>query len=182
MNKKNEAYAERLHKARSILENYQQALEKEEKIISYEPPSKEFQEARSIAISFIGLDKGKSSGRVRDKLRDKNYDNDLIDKVIASLIKDEYLNDRLACAKITRRHSGSKSKSRAYMKQLFISQGVDEMTATDYLEELEPDEVTIKLLLPEEIPTDHKEKARLYRRLQSRGYSYSTIQAAVAKR
>ncbi|MDO5015761.1 MAG: regulatory protein RecX [Eubacteriales bacterium] len=175
--------AERLAQARAIIEKYEansRDITVHEESYHVSPDDKEaFQNGRFIALSYIGIDKGKSTGQVRNKLRTKDLPDDLIEQVIVSLKTDDYLDDRRACGKIARRHQGTRAKSRRYLRELFIKQGVDPKVAEAYLEELPEDQKSILELIPGSIPGDPREYQRLLRRLQSRGYSYNTIRQAM---
>lgn len=175
--------ADRLAEARAILENYEQNsrnVQNREESGSLSPDGKEeFQNGRIIALSYIGIDKAKSTGQVRNKLRTKDIPDELIEQVISSLEADDYLDDRRACARIARRHQGKRAKSRRYLRELFIKQGVAPEIAESYLEELPEDCDSILELIPESLPEDQREQRRLLNRLQSRGYSYNTIRKAM---
>ena len=139
--------------------------------------------ARETAVRYIGLDKGKSSGEVRDSLMQKGYDSDLASRVVHDLIALGYIDDKRACAKIARRHHGKRAKSRSYMKFLFIQQGVQEDVAESYLEVLPSDSASLEDFLCDQMSDldGADREARLVRRLQSRGYNYGLITRAIRR-
>lgn len=139
--------------------------------------------AREAAVRYIGLDKGKSSGKVRDSLIQKGYAPSLAHAVVQDLIGLGYVNDENACAKIARRHQGKKSKSRSYMLSLFIQQGVERGVAEAYVDQLPCDAKSLQEVL-EGHPLDldgGRQEARLMRRLQTRGYNYGLIKTSIRR-
>lgn len=139
----------------------------------------EYTKARIFAVKYIGLDPGKSSGKVHAKLREFGYSPSLARKVVEDLEEADYIDDYRACAKIARRHQGSKSKSRQYMKNLFIKQGVKETVAELYMDYLPDDRESIQNLLPQTLPEGERDINKLMRRLQARGYAFNTIQSCI---
>ncbi len=139
----------------------------------------EYTKARIFAVKFIGLDPGKSSGKVHAKLREFGCSPSLARKVVEDLEEADYIDDYRACAKIARRHQGSKSKSKQYMKKLFIEHGVKETIADLYMDCLPDDGESIQHLLPQSLPEGRKEINKLMRRLQARGYAFNTIQSCL---
>lgn len=145
------------------------------------PPcrDKTYLEARERAVSFIGLDTGKSSGRVQQKLQNLGYDEAVAGRVAQDLQAAGYIDDYKACAKIARRHQGSKSKSRYYLKQLFLRQGVPAEVAENFVDRLPEDSESILYLLPDSLPSTPQAQAKCMRFLASRGYATATIRAAM---
>ncbi len=194
-------HLDRLAAARSIVDQYQSSKPGQ----GQSPPSQEgtpqtqsapvpetreeaaekalYSKARESAVRYIGLDKGKSSGKVRDSLVQKGYAPSLASEVVQDLIVLGYINDEKACAKIARRHQGKKAKSRSYMLSLFTQQGVERRVAETYLDQLPSDEVSLQEILEgyeAELDGGAKE-ARLMRRLQTRGYNYGQIKTSIRR-
>ena len=134
-----------------------------------------WQKGREIALHYIGVDKSKSSGRVRERLRSRGLEPDLVEEVLESLRQDGYLDDNRACARIALRHRGRQSKSKRYMLRLFIEQGVSPDVAEAYLDQLPDDGESIRELDLSLARGDEKERTRLMRRLAGRGYAPSLI-------
>lgn len=174
-----ENFTKRLDLARKIVE-----AAKEPQLTTEEPSNStnqaEAQKARFTALKYIGIDKGKSSGKVRQKLRDEGFSEDVIEETISTLIKDDYLSDYRACARITRRHQGSKLKSARYMVELYKELGVSPQVAEEYSADLPDDQESLVILLSkEQAPASEREKARIIRRLAGRGFSIYSIQKAM---
>lgn len=134
-----------------------------------------WQKGREIALRYIGVDKSKSSGRVRERLLSRGLESDLVEEVLESLRQDGYLDDKRACARIALRHRGRQSKSKRYMLRLFLEQGVSQEIAAAYMDQLPDDGESIRELDLSLARGDEKERTRLMRRLAGRGYAPSLI-------
>ncbi|MDO5033322.1 MAG: RecX family transcriptional regulator [Eubacteriales bacterium] len=138
-------------------------------------------QAREAAVRYIGLDKGKSSGKVQDRLRKQGYSSALAQEVVCDLTDLGYIDDERACAKIVRRHQGKRAKSRAYMLALFLQQGVARASAEAYLDKLPSDQESLEEILASEELAGGPAEARLVRRLQGRGYKPGLIQSSIRR-
>lgn len=94
-------------------------------------------QARQKAVEFIGVSL-KSTGRVRDKLLEKDFPADVADQVIRDLTALGYLDDyKLALAHIRRRR-GRKSEGKALLRARLLSLGIAAGAVERALEEETP--------------------------------------------
>ncbi|MDW7659291.1 MAG: regulatory protein RecX [Bacillota bacterium] len=100
---------------------------------------RKLQEARSEAISFLGLAK-KPSGKVRLRLRDEGYEDRIINEVIKELEEEGYLDDPAIARRMARQRSGRQAESRYALRQRMLQAG------------LSPDAVQLAI---DETGTDH---------------------------
>lgn len=83
------------------------------------------QQARSIAIRFLGLSK-KPSGRVIDRLRQANFASEIIAEVLQDLQADGYLDDLGLARKMAGQRSGRQALSRQALQQRLLQAGLTE--------------------------------------------------------
>lgn len=131
--------------------------------------------ARASAIGRIGLAGSVSSGKIRDHLRNQDFDSDLIGDVMRSLERDGYLNDLRCGRRILLRHRGLKAKSRTMMALLLQQQGISADAAAEILPELPDDSVSLRLLLEHEDYSTVAQKARVLRKMMGRGFERGMI-------
>ena len=135
--------------------------------------------ARETAIRYLALDRGKPSGKVRDKLYQAGFDREVAEEIVEALAREGWQDETLAARRILCRHQGSRAKSRMYLQTLLKQQGIQEETAEAVCLSLPPDEESIWGLIRSDELEDEKQKNRLIRRLCSRGYRYETILSAI---
>ena len=130
-----------------------------------------FEEARQKAAAFIGIDRSKSSGRVRQNLLKKGIVPKVADEVVDYFIKIDYINDQRAAAAVAARYHGRKIRSRRCMKDVFIRNGIDADVAGQYVLRLDEDRETATRLcrhaFPDASPGQETEMMKL---LTRRGY------------
>lgn len=142
----------------------------------------EFDRAKLIALKYLGTDPGKPIRRVIQKLAKANCDRDVIKAVILDLIEGGFLDENLYCQRFVLRHSGLKQKGKSAMRAMLLARGVTRSTVENFLAQQPEDSETIHYYLTEffqHYSLDEDEEARLYRRLQQRGYNYYTIRRAL---
>lgn len=130
----------------------------------------EFREARSKAISRIGLAGSVSSGKISDHLSENGFSRELIEDVMQSLDKDGYLDDHRCGRRIMLRHRDQKAKSKAMMSLLLRQQGIDSAVIDELLTEMPDDKETLKQLLERENPSSRQDQARVLRKMMGRGF------------
>lgn len=142
------------------------------------------------AFSYIGR-RHHSVSELRTKLRQKKYDNDLIEEIIDELLANKYLDDlefsRLFADENIRLKLWGKSK---IISEL-IKRGVNSEIVTEILNEKFPEGNDLDnavLLARKKYKTlqkrnleEMKLKQKLYAFLSSRGYDYETSKQAVDK-
>lgn len=101
-----------------------------------------FEKARQLAVAYIGIDRFKSSGRVRNKLLQKGVEPDLADRVVNYYIDLDYINDLRAAQGIARRYQDRHLRSRRAMVAVFIRNGLDPSVAQKAALDLEEDAIT----------------------------------------
>lgn len=144
-------------------------------------PDYEFERARERAVAFIGLDRNKSSGRIRDILVRDGYAGELIEAVLAYLREIDYLNDERAADKVISRYNGRRMCSRRAMKHHLFNAGVSSDIIGEKLKQLPSDEASCRALLVALYPEGHiDDRQKALRTLARRGYSFDVAAHALA--
>ncbi len=130
-----------------------------------------FENCRERAVLFLGLDRNKSSGRVRQKLKQENYDPDLVETVIDYLKEIDYINDERAARSICRRYSGKRIRSRKAMLYVLSDAGIEQGVGKNITDTLPEDEESSLQLLSAYYRNTRPEYAKALRLLARRGYS-----------
>ena len=130
-----------------------------------------FENCRERAVLFLGLDRNKSSGRVRQKLKQENYDPDLVETVIDYLKEIDYINDERAARSICRRYSGKRIRSRKAMLYVLSDAGIEQGVGKNITDTLPEDEESSLQLLAAYYRNSQPEYAKALRLLARRGYS-----------
>lgn len=134
---------------------------------------------RQKALAYIGTDKAKSRGQVKQKLALKLPDQvekypHLPDLVVDKLVEDRYLDEVLCGRRLIKRHSGRRQKSKAYIEQLLYQQGISRPVIKELLDSLEDDRTTAKDYFDlKKDQWDYSDPAKIARHFASRGYSPS---------
>ena len=138
--------------------------------------------AQDTAVRYLGY-KMRTRREVENKLRETQYPDGLIERVIDFLIKYDYINDELYCKKYIK--ETLRPKGIFLIKQELKARGVKEEIIDEALNEAEIDEEALAqgLLVKKYedfAAMDKKELAKVYAFLQRKGFSYGVIKAAVA--
>ncbi len=134
---------------------------------------------RQKAVAYIGTDKAKSRGQVKQKLALKLPDKvqkypELPDLVVDKLIEDRYLDEKLCGKRLIKRHSGRSQKSKAYIEQLLYQQGISRPVIKDLIDSLEDDRITAERYFELRGDRwDYTDPVKIARHFASRGYSPS---------
>ncbi|MGB4609723.1 MAG: RecX family transcriptional regulator [Saccharofermentanales bacterium] len=142
---------------------------------------------RQRAIKYIGIDRGRSYGQVKNILENSFPEEavlnpQLVDQVIQDLIDEQYLDEYLCGRRIIKRHSGRAQKSKEYIEQIMLRQGISEQTISDLVLEIKDDRETAeayRILKQTEWNISQPEK--VMRHLASRGYSTGICREIVRK-
>ncbi|NLM19508.1 MAG: RecX family transcriptional regulator [Clostridiaceae bacterium] len=189
--KQEESFQKRLTKAQEIVSQLHQDFLKKRKTNQASDVPTKHQEAyfalRQRAIKYIGIDRGRSSGQVKKILENSLPEEaalnpQLIERVVQDLIDEQYLDEYLCGRRTIKRHSGRAQKSKKYIEQLMLRQGLSEQTVSDLILEIEDDQVTAetyRIIKQEEWEISQPEK--VMRHLASRGYSTGICQEIVRK-
>ena len=139
--------------------------------------------AQDTAMNFLSF-KPRTEREVNIKLKEKEFSDDVINKVITFLKKYNYINDRKYCEMYISDGMRLKKKGKYLLKFELIQRGIDEKIISEVFDEIEVNEVELaktliknKYNLQDEI-TD-KEKQKIYGMLARKGYSYSDIKQAL---
>lgn len=140
-----------------------------------------YQEVYQKAIALLSR-RNHFEAELRKKLLQRDYNQEIIDKVIEVLTQKKYLND-LENARIYVEFRKN-TKSIYYLKSKLYEKGVSSSIINQVLEEVEIDEFDMalkhiykKLNMSEDETFDlsYEEVAKLCRSLSSKGFSYRTV-------
>ena len=152
-----------------------------------------FGEARSLAVSYIGISH-KSSGRVTDYLSRKEVSAEISGQVVSSLIADGYIDDMSNARSIISSRKGRKAEGRRSLQQRLYNAGISMEIVSAAIECMPEDDVSIielfdAKLMPElqkQISKDPFDAElwmnKAFRFLLSRGYSTSLSMDTLRKR
>jgi len=152
-----------------------------------------FGEARSLAVSYIGISH-KSSGRVTDYLSRKEVSAEISGQVVSSLIADGYIDDMSNARSIISSRKGRKAEGRRSLQQRLYNAGISMEIVSAAIECMPEDDVSIielfdAKLMPElqkQISQDPFDAElwmnKAFRFLLSRGYSTSLSMDTLRKR
>lgn len=137
------------------------------------------------ADRFIGF-KMRTEKEVRDKLKAEEYSQDIIERVIASMLKYKYIDDEAYSRMYARDCRKLKKWGPQRIKAELYKRGINENTADKALSELDiedTDEI-IEVLLEKRIkntPIDLKEKQKHFNFLLRRGFNSEDIKRVIEK-
>lgn len=152
-------------------------LEKEEKEFA-----KKVQEGRLAAIRFLGLAR-KPSGRVRSKLHELGFADEVITEVIHTLQQEERIDDRRLALNIIRRRRGRLAESRRALAHRLKQAGIERQVIDEVLPEKSEDyhlacellQSRFKLLEYSNAGEKNKVWLKMARFLAGRGFAEATI-------
>lgn len=138
--------------------------------------------AQDTALHYIGY-KMRTVKEIRMKLQEKEFSEEVIEKVIAFLEKYGYADDREYCRKYIKEKLRMKPKSGYALQMELRQRGVSARIIAEVMAETEIDEVGDAFRWLEKktkgiLPTEQKEKKRVYDFLLRKGYSYDIIKEA----
>lgn len=140
-----------------------------------------YQEVYQKAIALLSR-RNHFEAELRKKLLQREYDKEMIERVIEELTRKKYLND-LENARIYIAFRKN-TKSIYYLKNKLYEKGVSGSIINSVLEEMEIDEFDIALRYvykkwnigeEEEFHFNYDEVAKICRSLSSKGFSYRTV-------
>jgi len=141
-----------------------------------------FDKARETAVAYIGIDRFKSSGKVRDNLRKKGVDGKTADQVIEYLRSIDYIDDRRAAQRVARRYTGRSLRSKRAMFQVFLRNGIPSDIARDEAEALVDDRDTgLQLCRASFAVPDREQEPLMMKLLTRRGYAPDISRAIVRR-
>ena len=105
---------------------------------SYNPDS--VSDAQTAGIRYIGIGTC-SSGKMREYLRKKGFDSNVINEAVSELIRREYIDDYRAGRKVLLYRSGKKQESRRFLKERLYAAGISREVSDNLLSEVEEDSI-----------------------------------------
>ncbi len=138
--------------------------------------------AQDTALYYIGY-KMRTETEVRKKLIEKNFTEDIIERVVEFLKRYNYVDDEKYCSSYIKERLRCNPKGKYALKMELKQRGVKESIICRALEQSDIDEFGDAVKLLEKRcydlgDIDEKEKKRLIVFLQRRGYSYDIIKEA----
>ena len=118
-----------------------------------------------------------SEREIRDYLRRKKYDQELIDAVIERLYVYKYLDDRAFAEAWIESRRRSKQRSTRRLYQELLQKGIDRELTSELLEAPHDDERTAlhELIARKQRQARYKDKLKLMQYLTRQGFAYSDI-------
>ncbi len=140
--------------------------------------------AQDTAVRYLGY-KMRTKREVENKLKEYEFPDSIILRVIEFLEKYEYVDDRNYCRKYIKETMKLRPKGIFLIKKELRERGAADNIIEEAISEAEIDEQPLAEALLERkyedfANMDHKELARVYGFLQRKGFSYGVIKAAVA--
>ena len=142
----------------------------------------DIERAKSRAINYIS-GKLKTKYEVRLKLKENGFAEDVIDKVLDILEKEEYLNDKVYCEIFIEDKKKLNGYGKNKINSLLIQKGISKNIFEDFLNEFEYDEEfdnalkmgikKLELLSNEE--DNFKKKQKIINYLTYRGFGFDVI-------
>ena len=151
-----------------------------EETVEYIQNSLIYIKAQDTALHYIGY-KMRTVKEIRMKLSEKEFSEEVIEKVIAFLEKYGYADDREYCRKYIREKLRMKPKSGYALKIELRQRGISARIIDEVMAETEMDEAGDAFRWLERKsrgqwpPADEKQKKKLYDFLLRKGYSYDII-------
>ena len=151
-----------------------------------------FREARSLAVSYIGISH-KTSGKTSEYLIRKGVSREIAGQVISSLLDDGYIDDLRVARSLIQSRRGRKAEGQRALQQRLLQAGIPRPVIDEASEVMPDDEVSIldlseERLMPElrkQIGMDsfdaEKWMNKAFRFLLSRGYSTSLAMDTLRK-
>lgn len=116
--------------------NNQECMEEDASVSTV---GKSFQQARMLAVRYIGVSRRKTSGRVRSHLLEKEFSPELVEHVIAELENDGYIDDMRIAAGVVRYRKGGRAEGRKALRYRMQGLGLKD-EAIDAAINSDPDE------------------------------------------
>ena len=151
-----------------------------EETVEYIQNSLIYIKAQDLALHYIGY-KMRTVKEIRMKLEEKEFSEEVIEKVIAFLEKYGYADDREYCRKYIKEKLRMKPKSGYALKIELRQRGISSRIIDEVMAETEMDEEGDAFRWLERKsrgnwpPADDKQKKKLYDFLLRKGYSYDII-------
>lgn len=143
----------------------------------------QYEKAKYVALKYIGYSP-RTKQQVIKKLQSSEYDEFIIEKTISFLLKYKYIDDTEYVRNYIPNRIKQKRQGRKRIIYDLAQKGIDRCIIEPILEEYEENEYESALYLYNKrvkgkTPLEQKEKEKIYRYLQGRGYTYDTINSVI---
>lgn len=152
-----------------------------------------YREARSLAISHIGISR-KSSGKVLGYLISKGVSREISGSVVHQLSLDGYIDDLRIARSLIASRTARKTESRGILLRRMLQAGISREAMDTVKEEIPEDRESILILVDEKLMPDLRKQISLdsfdadiwmnkaFRFLLSKGYSSALAMDTLRKR
>jgi regulatory protein len=146
-----------------------------------------FEQYRNLAYRYLGF-RNRSVKEMRDYLTRKNASEEIIEKVIDSLLEKNFLNDKEFARAFVRSRSRLKPKGKTLLKIELGQKGIAQETIAEVLDELQEElpnelEQAKQLLAKRFSQLSGKSREEIYRKagglLSRRGFSWDIVKKAI---
>lgn len=170
-----------------IIKHYlTKGMEVDEKFLNEIIKTEEQNKSNNTALNYISF-KPRSEKEVRTKLKDKEFDEDIIDNTIAFLYKYNYLNDYDYGKSLINDKKNFKKAGKNLLKQELYKKGIDKDTIEELIEESydydEEYEMAYAVAIKKYNLIKNEDKNSIYRKLYSllgrKGYAFDIINKVV---
>lgn len=156
-----------------------------EKTVDYIQKSLVYIQAQDAALCFIGY-KMRTEKEVRQKLRDNEFAEAVIEEVMEFLCKYHYTDDREYALRYIKERLRLSPRSAYALRMELRQRGVSEKLCEEALGQMEIPEIEDAVMWLDrktrgQWPPDDKKKKQLHGFLQRKGYSYGVIKDAFAQ-
>ena len=140
---------------------------------------------RSAALALLGR-RDYTAAELHQKLHDKGYDADAIDRALEDVRARGVIDDRRVAAAHVRTAANVKRRGRVRIARELTARGLDRDAVHEAMQELDPaDEAAAirKILLVKRWPSKPslKERQKMFRHLMSRGFTSDAISRALGR-
>lgn len=170
-----------------IIKHYlTKGMEVDEKFLNEIIKTEEQNKSNNTALNYISF-KPRSEKEVRTKLKDKEFDEDIIDNTIEFLYKYNYINDYDYGKALINDKKNFKKAGKNLLKQELYKKGIDKDTIEELIEESydydEEYEMAYAVAIKKYNLIKNEDKNSIYRKLYSllgrKGYAFEIINKVV---
>jgi len=163
--------------------NLKKGLEIDETFLNDILKMEEQVKANSYALNLLSY-RARSEKEIVDKMKEKEYESDVIEKTIKYLYDNKYLDDKLFAEAYARDKINFKKIGKQVLKQELYQKGVDKEIVAEIVEELVDEDIeyenALNLAIKKRRTSYRKDdKQALYRKLgaflQRKGYTYDIV-------
>lgn len=145
----------------------------------------EVRKAYNKALYYLGF-RMRSEGEVRQKLKEKEYGNAVIDEAVKKLYSHNFLDDRAFSEALMQTQIKSAKKGPRAIQEDMQKKGIDKQMQEEVLNSYSEEEqleiakgLAEKIAVKEKMKTPSQIKQKINEALMRKGYSYSLIKEAI---